>query len=93
MIRNTSKTAYSSIYSSLPDKRRIVFGAIVELQECTDYQISQFLQWAINTVTPRRGELEKQGLIESKRIIFNLNNRPAHLWQLTDKAKEQLYNY
>lgn len=44
--------------------RREVFGAIRKLGECNDKAIADFLKWPINRVTPRRGELVDNGLVE-----------------------------
>lgn len=43
--------------------RSQVFIAIRKLGICTDKQISAYLKWAINSVTPRRLELVENGLV------------------------------
>jgi hypothetical protein len=50
--------------------RQIVFSAIKQLGSCNDREISEHLNWAINRITPRRGELVNSGLImqDSKKL-------------------------
>lgn len=43
--------------------RQLVLQAICEMQICTDRQISEYLKWPINRVTPRRGELVQSGVV------------------------------
>jgi hypothetical protein len=43
--------------------RQQVFITIRKLQPCTDKQISEYINWPINRVTPRRGELVESGLV------------------------------
>lgn len=63
-LRETSLQAYyGEVLPNLGDKQRLVLSAIVRLQPCTDQQIGKILNIPINSVTPRRGELDKKGLI------------------------------
>ena len=45
--------------------RSKVLDAIKKLGWCCDRQIAEFLDWPINRVTPRRGELFTAGKIEN----------------------------
>lgn len=89
-MRNTSIDAYNSL-SDLNAKQFSVYGAIKLLTEkgkrCSDQDIAKFLDWTINRVTPRRGELEGQGLIESAGIVKNENGRQCHIWKIKEQLK------
>jgi hypothetical protein len=62
--QTTSGTAYRETPAQTRDYcRQQVFIAIRKLQPCTDKQIKEYLQWDINRVTPRRGELVEDGLV------------------------------
>ena len=60
-----------------------VLDAIKLLGACSDHQISEFLNWPINRVTPRRGEL-----VESNRVKLAFRGkdfttgRSVNFWQL-----------
>jgi len=62
--------------------RQQVFTAIRKLQPCNDRMISDYLKWAINRVTCRRGELVECGLIEMKcKAKDPETNRTVSYWQ------------
>jgi len=81
-IRDTSLEAYESIKPELTKKQKVVLNAIKILQPCTDLEISNHLGWAINRVTPRRGELEKAGLIRSYERVKQVTGRSAWAWKI-----------
>jgi hypothetical protein len=43
--------------------RNLVYEAIGNIGTCNDKQISEYLNWSINRVTPRRGELVQTGFV------------------------------
>lgn len=63
--------------------RQKVLTAINKLGSCNDREISEFLGWAINRVTNRRGELITQGLIElHKKAVDPMTNRTVSYWKV-----------
>ena len=66
-IVDTSLMAYQKILPKLGQKQTVVYNALLHASRCgfdlTDKELSRVLGWEINCVTPRRGELEKLGLI------------------------------
>lgn len=61
----TSLPAYFEAMTNINEKQKKVLYAIQSLGICNDHQISEYLGWPINRVTPRRGELIDAGLIET----------------------------
>jgi hypothetical protein len=65
----------------LSKKQKLVYDAIKFLGVTSDKKISQFLHWPINTVTPRRGELVKLGLLtKCGTDLDQVTKRPVLLW-------------
>lgn len=89
MIRDTSKEAYDSL-TKLSDKQRSVLVAIKAIQPCTDYQLSLKLNWSINRITPRRGELETLGIIRDGGKVTGPSGRKAHVWLVKQSQGVQL---
>ena len=83
-MQQTSLFSYAQLISepqTLSTKQRKVFEAIRILGITTDRKLAMFLHWPINTVTPRRGELAKLGVIEKCGTEWDTaTNRPVILW-------------
>lgn len=85
-IRQTSLQAYNEIKGKLGKKQRKVLEAIemierVRKQAPTNMEISTFLGWSINRVTPRTLELRRKGEIEQKGTReCNITGRMAMTW-------------
>lgn len=63
--------------------RQQVFIAIRKLQPCTDKQIAEYLNWPINRVTGRRGELVESGIIVMDRKDKDTaTDRLVSFWQI-----------
>jgi predicted transcriptional regulator len=61
--------------------RAIVFTAIKKIGPCNDRQIAAYLNWPINRVTPRRGELVDMGFImQEKKEKDEVTNRTVSYW-------------
>jgi len=61
--------------------RSVVFLTIKKIGPCNDKQVASYLGWAINRVTPRRGELVTNGLImEQKKAKDPETNRTVSYW-------------
>jgi predicted HTH transcriptional regulator len=64
MIQSTSLEAFFAIHKSLTRLEHIVLKAIRSQPNVTDRELSHMLDWSINRITPRRGELVEKGMVE-----------------------------
>lgn len=90
----TSGVAYHEVPKESRDYcRQQVLIAIKKLQPCTDRQISEYLNWPINRVTPRRGELVDSGVVVlSMKEPDPLTGRTVNFWQeKTENYQPRLY--
>lgn len=90
----TSGAAYHGTKESNRDYcRQQVLIAVKKLQPCTDRQISEYLNWPINRVTPRRGELVDSGaVVLAMKEPDPLTNRTVNFWQIKpDNYQPRLY--
>ncbi len=63
-VQTNSLNAFMSFDSeTLSAHRRSVYNAIADMGKATDKKTAEYLGWAINRVTPRRGELRDDGVI------------------------------
>jgi len=86
--QTTSGAAYRGTKAETRDYcRQQVFIAIRKLQPCNDRQIGEYLNWPINRVNPRRGELIERGLVvlaykapdpESGRTVSYWKEKPVN---------------
>ena len=63
MIAITSYEAYERIKADLPEKRKAVLKAAEKGTEWCNDTLAWRMNWPINCVTPRTGELRKRGLL------------------------------
>ena len=82
MIRQTSLQAYQHVRKAIGGRQQIVLSTILELGIATDKQLAKFLQWPINYVTPRRGELVKKGLVREMGTVEH-DGRSVMVWMAT----------
>lgn len=79
-----SKEALDSV--DVPARQAEVLAAIEQLGRDagrpSDQDIARHLGWTINRVTPRRGELEKAGLIVEAGTKRNAFNRQVQCWRI-----------
>jgi DNA-binding MarR family transcriptional regulator len=80
MYQETSHLAWDSVQKDLTAKQKVVMWAFKSQGKMTNAQMSEFLGWPINTVTPRVGELVKMGVIEAKGVIRGTTGRSAIVW-------------
>ena len=80
-MRDTSKLAFNQL-KHIGNKQQDVLIQIHIHPDSTDKQIAQYLNWPINCITNRRGELEKKGLVVSSGVVVQ-NGRKAHIWKVT----------
>ena len=83
MIANTSREAYKSL-KDLGDKQRVVYEAIKVLGRATDLEIANYLGKPINTITNRRGELLKYGMVAQEGHKKNPSGNNAMAWVAKD---------
>ncbi|MGH6879471.1 hypothetical protein [Hypericibacter sp.] len=79
-VAPTSRWAYETV--EVTDRQRDVIGALLVLREASDQQIADHLQWQINRVTPRRGELVERELVALARLGANTNGYQVSYWRL-----------
>ena len=80
-VHPMSLFAWKEIQETLSPKRQKVFNCIIEHGPMTDVQIADRLNWPINQVTGRRGELVNFGHVQSSGIFINKDTRkPNTIW-------------
>jgi len=81
-VRDTSIFTYRDIKSKIGEAQTKVLLAILHLGEPTNLEISTFLIWPINQVTPRTNELVKKGLVaEAGKRPCHISGRLAIAWK------------
>ena len=86
MVRDTSTTAYLELLESgkLNKMQILVYRTIHKNPDRTDKEIAQLLCREINTITPRRGELEEMELVHDTGIrACRITHKNAHTWAVT----------
>jgi len=64
-VQDTSLEAYRLLTKeTLGERQRLVLKALEILGKASDKELAFALGWPINTITPRRGELEEMGLVD-----------------------------
>lgn len=86
---HTSLPAYHEHKQGKDYCRQIVLSTIGKLQPCTDKQISEFLNWPINRVTPRRGELVSDDKVtKAKTDKDPSSGRTVNYWEVKNSVKQ-----
>lgn len=93
-VRQTSVEAYFEVLPKLGNRQFEVMMALYT-KPATDKEIAEKLNRPINTVTPRRNELVKQGIVEEKeRRECSITGHRAIAWGIVDglegKIEEEL---
>lgn len=83
MQQTTSLFSYINFVKPvLSDRQSEVYNACRMMNRSfTDKQLGEYMNWPINSITPRRGELVKKGLLQKAGIVLQ-NGRPATLWEI-----------
>lgn len=82
MIQDTSLFAYSVATQNLGAKQKQVLDALRYFPDATNAEIAAHLAWTINRVTPRMGELRKQGLVlDAGKRRCKVTGSTAHAWK------------
>lgn len=86
--QQTSYAAWESVQEGLSDKQKVVLWAFRSQGDMTNEELSKFLNWEINRITPRSGELVKKGLLEAKDLKIGPTGRRATAWGCTEKGMQ-----
>ena len=83
-MQNTSIQAYQNdVKPTLGQRQRAVMEALRYRPEFTNNELAEYLQWPINTVTPRIFELRAKGKVEeSCRRADGVTGRKAIAWRI-----------
>ncbi len=83
MIQANSLFSYMNFVKPvLSERQQEVYTAMRAYgRPFTDKDLAQFMNFEINRITPRRGELAKKGLIQKSGNVLQ-NGRPATLWEV-----------
>lgn len=83
-VRNTSKESYRKL-TDLGDKQRELYEVIKKIGPASDRELKDYLDWEINVLLPRRGELVTYGFVKKAGEKYNQNTkRNVTLWVATD---------
>ncbi len=96
MIQQTSRMAYSDIKPELGKRQQEVYELLKESSligvNMTNLEISDCLGRAINTITPRIGELREKGLVkESEKRMCKVSGRHAIACTATGNYQSTLF--
>ncbi len=74
--------SFLAIQPKMSDRQKEVYEAIRMYGKAfTDKDLAHYMNWEINCITPRRGELVKKGLLRKAGTEIQ-NGRPATLWEI-----------
>lgn len=82
-VTKTTLEAYDSV--DLTERQAEVLGALERLREASDQELAAALDWPINRVTPRRGELQALGLVHRARLKPGETGRTVSVWGLVPR--------
>ena len=87
MIQQTSLSAYKTeIQPTLGNRQQTVYEAIRKFPDLTNSELSAFLNWPINTVTPRVKELRDRGLVMQGKVrTCRVTGRNVIAWMVSPK--------
>lgn len=88
--RNTSVQAYHDIVDSLPDRRKRVYEALLELKTACNLDVAEFLNLPINRITPRMNELVKLEIVkEDHRGLCGRTGKRVIYWKVNREEKHE----
>lgn len=83
VIQQTSLEAYKAILPELSDKQQTIFEVIAKHPNMSNHDIARFLNWEINTVTPRVNELREMGVVGYRGDkLDRTTNRNVMMWEI-----------
>lgn len=80
--QQTSLFAYREITPTLGDRQKVVYEALGKFDHITNAQLSEYLGWGINRITPRVLELRKMGLVREWGMVKDKSGRSAIAWEV-----------
>jgi predicted transcriptional regulator len=81
-VRKTSLLAFAHALETLGKRQLEVLKTVDKIEPCSDLDIAECLDKPINTITPRRNELVKKGLVfESHTGISKQTGRVVIFWK------------
>lgn len=82
MQQQTSLSAYREILPQLGERQAQVYSIIKHNVGRTDLEIARKISRPINSVTPRRNELVKLGLVETMGVVTSpVTGRKVNSWR------------
>jgi hypothetical protein len=82
MIQDTSLHAYALASQHLGKTQKAVLDALRFFPDATNAEIADYMDWPVNRITPRVGELRKQGLVfDAGRRACKVTGSTAHAWK------------
>jgi hypothetical protein len=82
MSQDTSLHAYALASQHLGKKQKEVLDALRFFPDATNAEIAAHMNWPVNRITPRMGELRKQALVlEAGRRTCKVTGGTAHAWR------------
>lgn len=82
-MRQTSIRAYNEIKQELGRRQAEVLKALETLRNASDKELARELGRPINSITPRRNELVKKGLVEEhRREPCSVTGRKVIKWRV-----------
>lgn len=90
-VQETSlETYHGEVKEMMGEKQKAVLEAFAARESFTNSELSDFLGWPINTITPRVFELRKLGrLVEMEKRICSKTGRKAIAWKRLTQPKQQ----
>lgn len=86
---NTSKESYKAI-TDLGEKQRAVYDMLQSMGSATDRELTERLDWEINQLLPRRGELVEYGFIKKSGEKYNpATKRNVTVWVATNPMADR----
>ena len=86
MQQHTSISAYHELHNKEIDKE-LVYNAIKKFGKAYDRQIAKALGWEPSTVSARRNELIRDGLVESAGFAMSITRKVVKTWRVTGLFK------
>jgi len=85
----TSKQSYRKI-TDLGDRQREVYDALQAMGSATDRELTEKLDWEINQLLPRRGELVEYGFVKKSGEKYNpATKRNVTVWVATNPIADR----
>jgi hypothetical protein len=89
-VASTSLSAYDTIKPKIGKKQKIVYDAIDELGTASNEQLADYLNWPINTVTPRVCELRMLGMVGLEGFKKSKSGMKVKAWGVRDNGDNAL---